>query len=180
MLAKHQSIKVEHGTPNEVLELARFVLGDIELDPCSSPEFNVNVKASRFFTEADNGLERPWNAKTVWVNPPGKPQGSPRSLAPLFWSQFVHEFLLGHFESGLFLAFSLEQLATLQNAGYPIGYVPFEACILRKRLKFLTESGEAQGSPTHANAVILLTNDAKVSERFKEFASLGLLIRSYP
>lgn len=37
------------------------------LDPCATPE---TAKCAKFFTEADNGLERSWAGERVFMNPP--------------------------------------------------------------------------------------------------------------
>lgn len=70
--ARHSARTGEHGTPPDVVELVRTVLGGvIELDPASSAEFNKTVRAERFFTADDNGLEQELEAKTAMINPPG-------------------------------------------------------------------------------------------------------------
>lgn len=38
-----------------------------DLDAAASPD---NTRCKRYFTAEDNALERPWNAKSVWCNPP--------------------------------------------------------------------------------------------------------------
>ncbi len=69
--AQHSSESNEHGTPDYIVTAARNTLGKIALDPASSPEFNQLVQARRIFTAKDDGLNKPWKAKTVFVNPPG-------------------------------------------------------------------------------------------------------------
>jgi hypothetical protein len=59
----------EYRTPAKYVEAARRVLGGIDLDPASSAEANVVVRASKFFTKEDDGLKHPW-AGRVWLNPP--------------------------------------------------------------------------------------------------------------
>jgi DNA N-6-adenine-methyltransferase (Dam) len=56
----------EWATPPEVFEPLhaeyRFTL-----DVCATP---ASAKVPRFFTEADNGLERSWAGERAWMNPP--------------------------------------------------------------------------------------------------------------
>lgn len=57
------------GTPPEWIDLARRVMGDIDLDPASNNEAQRVVNAKRFFTKNTNGLEQKWSGR-VWMNPP--------------------------------------------------------------------------------------------------------------
>lgn len=56
-------------TPADYIESAKAVMGGIDLDPASTAEANRVVGAKRFFTIADNGLERKWKGR-LWMNPP--------------------------------------------------------------------------------------------------------------
>ena len=47
-------------TPREVLALVRAVLGEIEVDPASCAEAQVNIQAQTFYTLDDDGLRQPW------------------------------------------------------------------------------------------------------------------------
>jgi hypothetical protein len=53
-------------TPAKYIEMARKVLGEIDLDPASSLAANDTVKAKEWF---DDGLTKPWRGR-VWMNPP--------------------------------------------------------------------------------------------------------------
>lgn len=56
----------EWGTPQDFYdELDREF--HFTLDPCALPG---NAKCSRFFTEAENGLEQSWSGERVFMNPP--------------------------------------------------------------------------------------------------------------
>lgn len=55
-------------TPSYVLEPVRETLGGIELDPCTEP--NNPTGANRFYAPPDDGLSEPWDAGSVFVNPP--------------------------------------------------------------------------------------------------------------
>ena len=55
-------------TPAYVLDPVRSALGGIALDPCTLPDNPVG--ADRFYTVDDDGLVQPWDAPTIFVNPP--------------------------------------------------------------------------------------------------------------
>lgn len=56
-------------TPNYVLDPVRIDLGGaIGLDPCTTEDNPVG--AERFYTVSDDGLSQPWDAETIFVNPP--------------------------------------------------------------------------------------------------------------
>jgi len=65
----YNSGNTEWYTPPEIIEAARRVLGEIDLDPASSEAANVVVKAKRIYTQEDSGLLHPWTGR-VWLNPP--------------------------------------------------------------------------------------------------------------
>lgn len=56
-------------TPQQYIESARKVMGSIDLDPASCAQANLIVKASRFYSEENDGLSQPWSGN-VWLNPP--------------------------------------------------------------------------------------------------------------
>ncbi|KQZ99565.1 hypothetical protein ASD64_14635 [Mesorhizobium sp. Root157] len=56
-------------TPARYVELARQVLGQIDVDPASNPVAQATVKAATFYTQETNGLDKEWHG-TVWMNPP--------------------------------------------------------------------------------------------------------------
>lgn len=60
----------EWQTPTEILDVVEEVLDIIDLDPASPGKGNTLVMAERYFTIEDDGLAQPWNARTVFLNPP--------------------------------------------------------------------------------------------------------------
>lgn len=56
-------------TPAEYIEKARNVMGSIDLDPASSDFAQDVVKADKYYTEENSGLDKDW-AGNVWLNPP--------------------------------------------------------------------------------------------------------------
>jgi len=55
-------------TPPEILEPVRGVLGGFDLDPCT--EASNPTRAKRFYSLPKDGLQLPWDAQSIWVNPP--------------------------------------------------------------------------------------------------------------
>jgi hypothetical protein len=55
-------------TPRYVLDPIVMTLGGIELDPCTTPDNPTG--AERFYAPPQDGLELPWDAATIYVNPP--------------------------------------------------------------------------------------------------------------
>jgi hypothetical protein len=153
--ALHSKNTPRWGTPSDIVERARVCLGQIDLDPASSVDFNQIVKATRIFTEHDSGLNRSWilsqhldslpeEGITVFLNPPG-------GLVKEFWRQLVDQIELGHVSKAVWIGFSVEQLCILQDTKpYPMD---FATVILRKRLAFTKETGESGGAPSHGNYI---------------------------
>lgn len=56
-------------TPAYVLDPVRAMLGGtIGLDPCTTPDNPVG--AEQFYAPPEDGAALPWDADTIWVNPP--------------------------------------------------------------------------------------------------------------
>ncbi len=157
-LAQHHSITNEHPTPEPVVKMARDLLGAIDLDPASTPEFNSRVRAAEIYTQEQDGLTQPWYGN-VFLNPPGgklrkvgdrwvPTKGSGQSSAAVWWGKLVKEYCDHNVLSAFFVGFSLEILRTGQSAIIPPSHFPH--FIPAERLHF---SGS---SPSHANVLVWL------------------------
>lgn len=56
-------------TPKWVIDLAREILGDIDLDPATNEAAQRVVGATTYYTAEDDGLSQEWSGRT-WLNPP--------------------------------------------------------------------------------------------------------------
>ena len=156
-IPQHSAATPEHYTPIAIIDAARAVMGgEIDLDPASTASVNTQrVKAQTFFTKTENGLSLSWHGR-VWLNPPGGRIGN-RSSAAVWWAKLAEEYHAGRVTEAVFLGFSIELLATSQDARIWPGEMPF--CIPRRRIEFLKEldgsfvKGE---SPTHSNIIVYL------------------------
>lgn len=85
-------------TPKWLIEIAREVMGGIDLDPASCTQANTIVKASRFYTQKDDGLTKDWHGR-VWCNPPYS-----MPLIEKFTLALVTQVAYGHTTQGFMLS----------------------------------------------------------------------------
>ncbi len=154
----HTSTTNEHYTPLEIIEAARETMGGIDLDPATTTSVNTHrVKATSFFTRKDAALYRAWSGRT-WLNPPGGRAPGNKSSAALWWAKLAEEYAAGRVVEAVFLGFTLEILATSQDAVVWPGDLPF--CVPRKRIEFCKEVAPGEfvkgDSPTHSNVIVYL------------------------
>ena len=192
MIPQHLSKTQEHYTPAHVVELAREVLGVIDLDPASCEEANATVRAKRIFTRGDDGLTQPWSGR-VFLNPPGgtftakrknktdlKPVTPPEdaayrlrfgtdSRAVGWWRKLEEEWHkpTGGVDEAVFIGFTLELLRATQGDGVWNSAMEYPFCVPRERLCF------GGNQPTHGNVIVYMGGNAA---RFAEvFARIGMV-----
>lgn len=139
---KHSKETNEQYTPVRVVEMAREVLGSIDMDPATSELANSRVQAAYIFTKEDGEetFAQQWHGN-VFLNPPGGRElvltGTGLNSNPaIFWAKLMHAW---HKEqtvrSAIFLGFTMEVLQSSQGVEeYPMLRFPF--CIPSRRLAF--------------------------------------------
>lgn len=164
---KHSSGSQEWYTPRNLIESARNVMGNIDLDPASSAIANETVFADDYFTIFEDGLTKEWSGK-VFCNPPGGKLNG-KSLPKLFWQKLMNS---PNVTEAIFLAFSIELLQTSQlseqrSAG------DFIICVPKRRLAFTDSNGKVAKSNSHASAIVYTgVNTDKFIEEFKQYGSV--------
>jgi len=186
-VAKHSSASVEHYTPAGIVDLARSLMGGIDLDPASCAKANEIIKAARYFTKETDGLAQEWRG-SIWLNPPGgrHPDYGTASLTKIWWRKLVREWQADHVSQACFLGFNMECLQTTQSydkrypwPGKDLAMTDFPICIPSKRICFLyVEAGDTRfkigGGPTHANVIVYVGH---AWDRFAEvFDALGAVM----
>lgn len=181
--ARHTCDSPEWYTPSPFVEAAREVMGAIDLDPASHPEANRTVKATEFFTEADNGLRLGWHGR-VFLNPPG-------GLVADFWRRLIEEHHLGRVTQAVWIGYSLEQLQTLQCVNAFKTPMDFPICVTKKRIAFVEnelkraqrvdkllaagKNPNAKSSPSHSNYITYIGPHVEAFEAiFSKFGQVRL------
>lgn len=150
-------------TPVEWLDRARRCLGAFDLDPASNELAQADVKAERFFTEADDGLTKEWRGR-VWLNPPYA-----QPAIGHFVEKLVTEVGAGNVTAAIMLTHNYTDTAWFQMAAKAAAAI----CFTKGRIRFVSPDG-ALASPTQGQA--LFYYGADVDAFAAAFGSAGLIV----
>ncbi len=146
---------MEHGSPPEAVDFARYVLGGrITTDPCSSGFWNFHsVKADVFYDLNDDGLKMRWNG-TVIVNAPGADEeAGTKSLVRAFWDRLVEHWRGGHIDGAVWVGYSVQQIGMLQGGpSHPLQFSTLFPC---ERFKFLCRPTREEMGPNGPRRVVI-------------------------
>jgi phage N-6-adenine-methyltransferase len=155
--------QTEWYTPPEYLDLARRVLGQIDLDPASCDIAQEQVGAQRYFTPEDDGLAQPWFG-SLWVNPPYS-----RPAITLFVEKLVGEVRAGNVEQAILLTHNFTDTGWFHEAVCAADAL----CFTRGRIRFYGLEGELAAPPN--GQTFFYFGDAR--DRFAEiFAEVGVIL----
>jgi ParB family chromosome partitioning protein len=147
-------------TPAVYIAPVRATLGQIDLDPASCALANTVVKADRFYTEADDGLTKPWSGR-VFLNPPYA------RLGPRFVKKLIAEYESGNVTEAVLL---VNSHCTDSRWFKPLFTYPL--CFTDHRSKFWNQDGIG-GAPTHGSVFVYFgTNADKFEEHFEQFGDV--------
>jgi hypothetical protein len=168
-----------YGTPPWLVEAARELMGgSIDLDVCSNEEYNQTVRATKFFTAAQDALQNidgeplNWNAETAFCNPPG---GKAR-LGQQFWARLYSEWQTQAIKQAFFVAFSIDYLSTTQWKHSKWGHggmLDFPCFVFGRRFGYVV-NGKIATSPPRPSVVCWLPprtgTPASRATRFQDWA----------
>lgn len=141
-------------TPEHYVDLARIVMGSIDLDPASNDFANETVKATEYYTEEDDGLEQEWFGN-IWMNPP---------YSTALLQKFADKLINSKFNQAVVL---------VNNATETVWFETFvskaSAIVFHKgRIRFVKRDGE-HGAPLQGQAFLYYGKDIeKFLQVFKE------------
>jgi ParB family chromosome partitioning protein len=164
MATRHGNEIIEWYTPKKYVDLARSVMGGIDLDPASSRFAQRVVKAKKFHTAKDDGLTKAWSGR-VFLNPPFK-----QPLGKQFTAKLCAEVRAKKVSQAVLLTNDQtdtdwwQEVASLASA----------VCFLDGRIGFYNEAGETS-SPTNGQTFAYFGKD--LAKFAKIFSTIGLCMR---
>jgi hypothetical protein len=159
----------ERYTPAPYIEAARLVLGTIDVDPASNPMAQETVKAAKYFTVDDSGLEREWHGN-IWLNPPYH-----RKLQPIFVDKLVEEIAAGHVKQAIMLTNNSSDTEWFRIAADASTLI----CFTMGRVGFTTPTGE-EVAPTQGQAFFYYgDNPSGFADVFEKIGFIVKLVRNF-
>lgn len=153
-------------TPPAYIEAARRVLGTIDLDPASHEVAQRRIKATQYYTAADNGLDRDWHGR-VWLNPPYS-----RGMIDAFTLKLVAEIENGNVSAAVVLTHNYTDTAWFHGLLDGAAAV----CFPRGRIKFVNAVSDAC-NPTQGQTFFYYGPNV---DHFAEvFGAFGAILYAY-
>jgi hypothetical protein len=149
-------------TPAEYVEAARLVLEAIDLDPATHPKAQEWIKATQYFTRAEDGLKQEWHGR-VWLNPPyGRGEIGP------FITKLVREIDADHVSAAVLLTHSYTDTEWFHSV-MPVAQM---LCFTKGRVKFEDEAGDPC-APTQGQVFFYYGPDVEeFAEVFRVFGGI--------
>ena len=158
-LINQDSGNTEYYTPAEIVEMAREVMGGIDLDPFSSEQANKTVKATYYFTKEDCSLMEDWWGR-VWMNHPFG-----RKMNKACVNKLVKEYRLRITLEACCITFA----ATSEAWFRPL--LKYPQCYIHGRTNYYLPDGTKKKGVTKGSVVTYLGPNV---EKFKEvFSRIG-------
>lgn len=161
----HSSKSNEWYTPQEYIEAVKEVLGEIDLDPASNSLANQVVKASKFYTIADDGLKHSWDGR-VFLNCPYGFNDDGESNQAIWSKRLIEQYHLSITKEAILLL----NASTASQWFKPLWDYPI--CFTDHRIKFYS-SEETSNQPTKDNCFIYFGKQIeKFIQVFSKFGSI--------
>lgn len=142
-------------TPAVYIEAARQVMGSIDLDPASNDYANQTVRASTYYTEETNGLDKEWFGN-IWMNPP---------YSTALIKDFAEKLSNSNFEQAIVLVNNATDTAWFKSLIQKADAFVFTT----GRIRFEKRDG-SKGAPLQGQAFIYFGGSPEVFlEVFKEY-----------
>lgn len=160
-IARNRNSSVDWHTPADIIAAVHETLGHIDLDPASSAIANQTVKADKFFSVQNSGLDKDWRGN-IFMNPPFT-----NGTIELFVDKLIGQLEIGNVKSAIVLTDAATDTCWFRKLAKKSN-----AFVLTKRINFLKAGTKETGSPTRGQAVFYIGDDSDLF--YHAFAKFGL------
>lgn len=143
-LINQTSGKVEYYTPQPIIDAAKKVMCEIDLDPASTHIANMRIGAKWIYTIEDDGLKHNWQGR-VWMNHPFG-----RGLNKPWVDKLVSEYRKGNVTQACMICYA----CTSEQWFQPL--YDFPLCFLNGRTNYILPNGEVKRGVTKGSVVIYM------------------------
>jgi ParB family chromosome partitioning protein len=166
-LPRHLARSTEWYTPARYITAARRVMGAIELDPASCELANQVVRAERYYDQAHNGLQQPWQTRSLWLNPPYCKSGGV-SNQEVWTCKLIAEYEAGHVEQAILLVNAATETRWFHRLyQYPV-------CFTNHRIHFYSDQSHRDW-PTVGQAFVYF--GLAIEQFTLVFSQFGTIVR---
>lgn len=153
-------------TPAQYIELARKVMGDIDVDPAGCEISQEVIQAPTVYTIDDSGLDHSWMGR-VWLNPPYS-----KGLIDQFVAKLREEYASGNTKQAIVLTHNFTDTAWFHALAADAAVV----CFTKGRIRFYTVDGVGN-SPTSGHVFFYFGKD--IDAFVEAFTPVGLIYVPY-
>lgn len=158
-LINQNSGNFEYYTPIELVNAARLVMGNINLDPASSETANNKIKADYYFSK--DGLDKTWFGN-VWMNHPFS-----RTNNPLWINKLVNSYEDGDIEEACCITFA----ATSERWFRPL--LGHSQCFIHGRTNYYLPDGTKKAGVTKGSVITYFGDDEEsFADIFSQFGTV--------
>ena len=151
-------------TPKPFIEMAREVMGSIDLDPASSDQANMLIRARTFYCSKDSALLHTWHGN-IWLNPP---YSAP--LQQQFADKLTSEVAAGRVDQAVVLVNAKTETKWFRTFA---GACPV-MCLPSKRIAFISPvTGEPVKGNNNSQAIMYFGPNVDVFVRV--FSEIGMV-----
>lgn len=154
----------EYNTPAHIIQAARAVLGEIDLDPASNASAQETICAAKFATKETDGLAIEWHGR-IWLNPPYS-----ADLIGKFIEKLLSELAAGRTTAALLLVDNRTDTQWFHAAMAGADRL----CLTKGRVRFINRDGE-MSSPLNGSAILYFGPRPDLFA--EQFGPLGMVLR---
>lgn len=157
-------------TPSKYIDSVRYVLGSIDIDPFSSEEANLTIKAQVYYSKENDALTLDWaRLSNCFMNPP---------YSKGLMQKCVDKLLEQRQNGSAINSVVLCNASTDTKWFHKLMHESTAMCLTAGRISFENTDGKSISGNTKGQVFFLMTEDETIVHKFKEeFSKYGYVVK---